>query len=109
MYSFTVNNLKASDNLTMSHLHPGAPGVNGPAILTLAMPITGNSASGTVSNVRQSLVDSLKGGTEKSILMFIRAMFPQGWLGDNYNSYSKIFRIKNGCRFWQPFSINNSI
>ena len=62
-YNITVNNLAAGDALTAAHIHTGNPGVNGGVILNFAPTFTGGSASGSVANVRQTLLDSLTGGT----------------------------------------------
>ena len=62
-YNITVNNLAAGDALTMAHIHTGNPGVNGGVILNFAPTFTGGSASGSVANVRQTLLDSLTGGS----------------------------------------------
>ena len=61
-YNITVNNLAAGDALTAAHIHTGNPGVNGGVILNFAPTFTGGSASGSVANVRQTLLDSLTGG-----------------------------------------------
>ncbi len=59
VYEFSVNNLATDDVLTMSHLHTGDAGSNGPVILPLATSFTTTSASGRVDGLRESLVDSL--------------------------------------------------
>lgn len=62
-YNIAINNLTAGDALTMAHIHTGNPGVNGGVILNFAPTFTGGSASGSVANVRQTLLDSLTGGS----------------------------------------------
>ena len=62
-YNITVNNLAAADVLTMAHIHTGNPGVNGGVVLNFAPTFSGGTASGSVANVRQTLLDSMSGGT----------------------------------------------
>lgn len=62
-YTLAVDSVAAGDSLTMAHLHAGAQGVAGPVILPLTMTFTGDSASGTITGVRQTLADSLRNGT----------------------------------------------
>lgn len=59
-YNITVNSLASGDALQQAHLHAGDAGSNGSVILSLEPSFTGGSASGTITGVRQSLVDSLK-------------------------------------------------
>lgn len=59
-YEISVSSLATGDALTMSHLHVGNAGSNGGVVQLLTSSFTGTSASGTVTNLRQSLVDSLK-------------------------------------------------
>ncbi len=61
-YNITVNNLAAGDALTAAHIHTGNPGVNGGVILNFTPTFTGGSASGSVANVRLTLLDSMKNG-----------------------------------------------
>ncbi len=58
-YEFSVTGLATGDVLTMSHLHTGDAGSNGPVVLPLAMSFTAPNASGRVDGLRQSLADSL--------------------------------------------------
>lgn len=62
-YNITVTGLAAGDALTASHIHTGNPGVNGGVILNFAPTFTGSTASGSVANVRLTLLDSMKNGT----------------------------------------------
>ncbi|RYZ20929.1 MAG: CHRD domain-containing protein [Chitinophagaceae bacterium] len=62
-YNLTVTGLAAGDALTAAHIHTGDPVTNGPVILNFAPAFTNNTASGTITGVRQSFRDSLVGGT----------------------------------------------
>jgi hypothetical protein len=62
-YNISVTGLAGSDALTAAHIHTGNPGVNGGVILNFAPTFTGSTAAGSVANVRQTLLDSMTGGT----------------------------------------------
>jgi CHRD domain len=62
-YAITVTGLAAGDALTASHIHFGDAGTNGPVILNFSPVFSGNAASATITNLRQTLVDSIKTGT----------------------------------------------
>lgn len=59
-YNFNVTGLASTDALTAAHFHSGNAGANGSVILNFNPAFTGTASSGTILNVRQSLVDSLK-------------------------------------------------
>ncbi len=58
-YSITVHSLAAGDALTNSHIHFGDAVTNGPVILNFNPVFNGNTAQGTVTGIRQSLVDTV--------------------------------------------------
>ena len=62
-YTINVTGLAGGDALTSAHIHTGNPGVNGGVILNFAPAFAGSSASGSVANVRPTLLDSMKNGT----------------------------------------------
>ncbi|KIC89233.1 CHRD domain-containing protein [Flavihumibacter sp. ZG627] len=59
-YNISVNGLAGGDALQAAHLHAGDAITNGPVILSLDPTFTGGNATGTITGLRQSLVDSLK-------------------------------------------------
>lgn len=59
-YTITVNGLPSGDALTASHLHVGDVITSGGVILDLNPTFANGTATGTITNVRSSLVDSLK-------------------------------------------------
>src|SRR5204863_9543505 len=59
-YSVTVDNLASSDALVTAHLHAGDLVTSGPVILPFNPTFSGNTASDTLTGLRQSLVVSLK-------------------------------------------------
>lgn len=59
-YNISVNGLAGGDALQAAHLHAGDAITNGPVILSLDPAFTGGNATGTITGLRQSLVDSLK-------------------------------------------------
>jgi len=59
-YSIDVTSLASNDTLTAAHIHTGDVITNGPVILGFDPAFTGGTASGTITNIRSSFVDSLK-------------------------------------------------
>lgn len=59
-YSISVIGLSAADALNAAHLHVGNVISNGSVILDLSPSFAAGTATGTISNLRTSLVDSLK-------------------------------------------------
>jgi hypothetical protein len=60
VYALSINGLASSDVLTAAHIHVGDVITNGGVILGLNPTFAGSTASGTILNLRTSLVDSLK-------------------------------------------------
>jgi hypothetical protein len=58
-FDFRNAGLSSGDALTGAHIHAGDPVSNGPIVLNLNPRISSTYLSGEVSNVRQSLIDSL--------------------------------------------------
>ena len=59
-YTINVTCLAAGDVLNAAHLHVGDVITNGGVILSLSPTFAGTTATGTITNVRTTLVDSLK-------------------------------------------------
>lgn len=59
-YTIAVTGLAGADALTASHLHVGNVITNGGVILDLKPTFAGGNASGTITDLRTTLVDSLK-------------------------------------------------
>ena len=59
-YTLTVTGLASGDALTIAHLHAADIITSGPVILDLSPTFASGTATGTITGVRQSLVDSLK-------------------------------------------------
>lgn len=59
-YSISVSGLASGDALSAAHIHTGNVIVNGPIVLGLNPTFSGSTASGTLSNLRTTFVDSLK-------------------------------------------------
>lgn len=59
-YTITVAGLVQGDALTAAHLHVGDVITNGAIILPFTPTFSGSTATGTTTNLRSSLVDSLK-------------------------------------------------
>jgi hypothetical protein len=76
----TINNLSASDNLTLSHIHTGDPVTNGPVLQDFKPVFTGNVLKATVTGLRTTLIDSLKAGTADLYMNIHSTQFPSGLL-----------------------------
>ena len=59
-YAVTVSGLPAGDAITAAHLHAGDVITNGGVILDFHPTFTNGVATGTITNLRSTLVDSLK-------------------------------------------------
>jgi hypothetical protein len=59
-YAVTVNGLAAGDALTNAHIHTGNVITSGPVIVGFNPVFNGNTATGTVTGLRTTFVDSLK-------------------------------------------------
>lgn len=59
-YNITVTGLAADDQLVNAHLHAGDVITSGPVVLPLEPTFTAGTATGTITGLRSSLVDSLK-------------------------------------------------
>jgi hypothetical protein len=58
-YNFHIHNLSPSDELIDAHIHTGDAGRSGGIIIPLNPVFSGSGATGTVTGLRQGLVDSL--------------------------------------------------
>ena len=58
--SNTFGNFTAGDAITMAHIHSGDAVNNGPVVVPFTIVATGASVEGKATDVRQSLIDSLK-------------------------------------------------
>lgn len=85
-YNITVNGLSASDALTAAHIHTGNPGVNGGVILNFAPTFAGGTASGSVANVRTTLLDSLNNGSAELYVNVHSTQVPGGLVRSQINS-----------------------
>lgn len=59
-YSINVVGLAATDALTAAHIHTGDPVTNGPVVQGFDPVFSGSTATGTITNIRSTFVDSLK-------------------------------------------------
>ena len=65
VYTIAINGLAGGDALVAAHLHTGDAITNGPVVLGLDPVFTAGSATGIISTLRTSLIDSLKSGTNE--------------------------------------------
>ena len=59
-YTIDVSGLAAGDALTAAHIHAGDVITSGPVVLGFNPVFSGTTATGTITNIRSSFVDSLK-------------------------------------------------
>jgi hypothetical protein len=85
-YNFNVTGLASGDALTAAHLHTGNAGSNGGVILNLNPTFSGTTSSGTISNVRQSLVDSLKNDANEIYFNVHSTQVPNGLVRAQINT-----------------------
>ncbi|MCH5599145.1 CHRD domain-containing protein [Niabella ginsengisoli] len=77
-YEFNVTGLASGDALSNSHLHVGNAGSNGPVVLPITMTFTEGGTKGTITNLRKSLVDSLKSDENEIYFNVHSTMIPAG-------------------------------
>ena len=85
IYMLTVTGLAATDALTASHLHVGNVITNGGVILDLNPTFTNGSATGTITNVRTSLIDSLKSDNNEIYINIHSTQFGGGLIRGQLN------------------------
>jgi hypothetical protein len=85
-YSFSVMGLASGDALTAAHFHVGNAGATGGVILNFNPTFSGSSASGTIMNVRQTLVDSLKSDANEIYLNIHSSQVAAGIVRGQVNS-----------------------
>jgi len=81
----TVNGLAAGDALVAAHIHAGNVISNGSVVLGLDPMFTGATATGTISNVRSSFVDSLKSDDNELYFNLHSTQQPGGLLRGQLN------------------------
>ncbi|MBY0478069.1 MAG: CHRD domain-containing protein [Chitinophagaceae bacterium] len=86
MYNFSVTGLASGDALNAAHFHAGNAGSNGAVILNFAPTFSGSAATGTVVNLRQSLVDSLKSDANEIYLNIHSTQVPSGIVRTQINT-----------------------
>lgn len=89
-YTITVNNLAAGDALTNAHFHSGDPVSNGPVVLGFNPAFSGSTATGTITNVRQSLYDSLLNSANQVYFNVHSSQVPAGLVRGQANSANEL-------------------
>lgn len=84
-YTLTASSVLAGDALTVSHLHVGNAITNGPVVLDLQPSFTGGSATGKLTNLRTSLIDSLKNDDNEIYLNIHSTQVPSGLIRGQLN------------------------
>jgi hypothetical protein len=84
-YNINVTGLAAGDVLNAAHLHTGNVISNGPIVQGLDPVFTGGAASGTVRNLRSTLVDSLKSDANEIYFNAHSVQVPSGLVRGQLN------------------------
>ncbi|MGH8641565.1 MAG: CHRD domain-containing protein [Burkholderiales bacterium] len=76
-FSITVNNI---DGPTMAHIHRGLAGVNGPIVVTLVHPTSGNPgvSSDCIAGVDSALASEIRGNPGRFYVNVHTTAFPNG-------------------------------
>ncbi len=84
-YTIAVTGLAAGDVLSAAHIHTGDVITNGPVVLGFDPVFSGSNASGTITNVRTSFVDSLKSTTNELYFNVHSTQLPAGLVRGQMN------------------------
>ncbi|RYY96782.1 MAG: CHRD domain-containing protein, partial [Chitinophagaceae bacterium] len=77
-YTLTVSGLASGDALTNAHIHVGDPATSGGIVLNFLPTFNNGTATGTVTGVRQSLVDSLLNSNNELYVNVHSSQVPTG-------------------------------
>ena len=76
--SSTFSNFTTGDAITMAHIHTGDAVSNGPVVLPFTIVVTGANVEAKATDVRQSLIDSLKNNVTDFYANIHSAQLPGG-------------------------------
>jgi CHRD domain len=85
-YTITVTGLAAGDALTNAHIHVGDVITNGGVILNFTPTFSGSNASGIVTNIRGTFIDSLKDNTNELYFNVHSTQFAGGLIRGQLNT-----------------------
>ena len=85
-YTITVVGLAAGDALTAAHIHAGDVITNGPVILGFSPVFSGSTASGTITNIRTTFIDSLKDNINELYFNVHSTLVPGGIIRGQLNT-----------------------
>ena len=85
-YTIAVNGLAAADVLTAAHIHTGDVITNGPVILGFNPVFTGNNATGTITSIRSTFIDSLKDNVNELYFNVHSTQLPGGIIRGQLNT-----------------------
>lgn len=77
-YNIAINGLAAGDALVAAHIHTGDVITNGPVIQNFSPTFSGSTATGTVTGLRSTFIDSLKTATTELYFNVHSTQFPGG-------------------------------
>jgi hypothetical protein len=85
-YTITVVGLASGDALTAAHIHAGDVITNGGVVLGFSPTFSGSSATGTITNIRSTFVDSLKDNVNELYFNVHSTLFPGGLVRGQLNT-----------------------
>ena len=85
-YTIAVNGLAAGDALTAAHIHVGDVVTNGGVILGFDPVFNGTNATGIVSNIRTTFIDSLKNNVNELYFNVHSTQVPSGLVRGQINT-----------------------
>ncbi|MFC4230329.1 CHRD domain-containing protein [Parasediminibacterium paludis] len=85
-YTININNLASGDIIAAAHLHAGDAITTGPEILDIDAVFNGGIGVGTTTNLRQTLVDSLKDDTNEIYFHAHSIQVPSGLFRGQLNT-----------------------
>lgn len=85
-YTIAVTGLAAGDVLNAAHIHTGDVITNGPVIVGLSPVFTGANASGTVTGLRTTFIDSLKNNVNELYFNVHSVQVPSGLVRGQLNT-----------------------
>ena len=77
-FNIVLSNFTVSDTIKAAHIHLGNPVNNGGVVVGFVVTATAGTMEGKATNVRQTLVDSLKNNTAEFYVNIHTAQFPGG-------------------------------
>ena len=85
-YNIVVNGLAGGDALTAAHIHTGDVITNGPVIQNFSPVFSGSTATGVITTLRSTFIDSLKNAATELYFNVHSTQFPGGLIRGQMNT-----------------------